>query len=70
MQDSVEQKPAQYQYTKASTENLEQSDTIDAVGVVAVFRSYAVTSRAFRAYFLPFGFFPALFHQITWEGTF
>ena len=63
MQDIVENEPSQDQSSNAPGDHLEGTDAIDAIGVVAVFRSGAVTTRTFCTFFLTVGFFPALFHE-------
>jgi hypothetical protein len=69
MQDIVENEPPQDQSSNSAGDHLEGSDAIDAIGVIAVFRSGAVPTRTFRTFFLTIGFFPALFHERKLEGT-
>ena len=69
MQDIAENEPDHYQNGNSPRYHLKGPDTVDPIRVVAIIRKDGVTSRAFHAGFLTFGFFLALFHGIRWEET-
>jgi len=69
MQYIAENEPDYYQNGNSPGDHLKGPDTVDPIGIVAIIRDDGVISRAFRAGFLTFGFFLALFHGIKWEET-